>query len=88
MKKFLLVAMEIRKFSHSLDNALMMLNFAWCTLLHHINLHAKNEQNLPCGFEDRVPSSNCLATMTEERDSSLDDVMHDVTRAHDVISCA
>ena len=32
------------------------------------------------------PPSNCLATVTEESDSCLDDVMNDVTHAHDVIS--
>ncbi len=52
--KFGTVAMEIKKFSHVLDNAPMMLNFLWWTLLHHTNLHAKNKQNLPCGFEDRA----------------------------------
>ncbi len=76
--------MEIRKFSHGPDIGLMVLNFSWRTLLHHTNLHAKNERNLPSSFEDRSPPSNCLATMTEERDSCLDDVVHDVTRAHDV----
>ncbi len=55
MKKIQLVAMEIRKFSNGLDNALMVLNFLWQTLLHHANLHAKNEQNPPSGFEDRAP---------------------------------
>ncbi len=53
--KFGTVAMEIRKFSHGLDNAPMMLNFLWRGPLGPTYLHAKNKQNLPRGFRDRAP---------------------------------
>ena len=39
--------------SKSWDIGQIVMSFcAWC-LLKHINLPAKNEQNLPCGFGDR-----------------------------------
>ncbi len=45
--------MVMEKRSKSSDIDLMGLNFCpWC-LLHHINLPAKNEQNLPHGSGDR-----------------------------------
>ncbi len=47
------VAMAIKKPSKIWDIVLMVMRFCVWGLINHINLHAKNQWNLPHGFKDR-----------------------------------
>ena len=71
------VAMVMQKPSKSMDIAQILMIFARYGCLIYINVHAKNEENLPSRFRDR-PHSNGTATRFRLRIWRFRDVMEDV----------
>ena len=85
------VAMVMRKPSKSMNIALILTIFARYGCLIYINVHAKNEENLPSRFWDR-PHSNSTATRFRLRIWRFSDIMDDViahvtSRDFFVMSC-
>ncbi len=74
--------MVMQKPSKSMDMEGIVIILAVYGSLIHINSHAKNEENLPCGFRDR-PIATVTATRFRLRLQRFCDVIGTSSRARD-----